>query len=183
MRHSRRYDFQGHLRSGSRSGDDLGPHTGLFHWLQMRRKARRDSPALAVDATWRMRLNDQTASGVKCDIHSKFQGDLRISHFDVVFSALLVDPPLFAQMLLHCHSADPHQTWHTWRTAWNVHITNDLTSPHLISADLISSEFSCEASQFAVPATNQNPLWMANCLWSSYLLPLWQHERQHQFNV
>jgi len=30
MRHSRRYDFQGHPRSGSRSGDDLSPLTGLF---------------------------------------------------------------------------------------------------------------------------------------------------------
>jgi len=30
MRHSRRYDFQGHLRSGSRSGDDLSPLSGLF---------------------------------------------------------------------------------------------------------------------------------------------------------
>jgi len=30
MRHSRRYDFQGHPRSGSRSGDDLSPLSGLF---------------------------------------------------------------------------------------------------------------------------------------------------------
>jgi len=30
MRHSRQYDFQGHPRSWSRSGDDLGPLSGLF---------------------------------------------------------------------------------------------------------------------------------------------------------
>jgi len=30
MRHSRWYDFQGHPRSGSRSGDDLSPLSGLF---------------------------------------------------------------------------------------------------------------------------------------------------------
>jgi len=30
MRHSRRYDFQGHPRSGSRWGDDLSPLSGLF---------------------------------------------------------------------------------------------------------------------------------------------------------
>ena len=30
MRHSRRYDFQGHPRSGSRSRDDLSPLSGLF---------------------------------------------------------------------------------------------------------------------------------------------------------
>jgi len=30
MRHSRRYDFQGHPRSGSRSGDDISPLSGLF---------------------------------------------------------------------------------------------------------------------------------------------------------
>ena len=30
MRHSPRYDFQGHLRSGSRSEDDLSPLSGLF---------------------------------------------------------------------------------------------------------------------------------------------------------
>jgi len=30
MRHSRRYDFKGHLKSGSRSGDDLSPLSGLF---------------------------------------------------------------------------------------------------------------------------------------------------------
>jgi len=30
MKHSRRYDFQGHLRSGSRSGDDLSPLLGLI---------------------------------------------------------------------------------------------------------------------------------------------------------
>jgi len=30
MRHSRQYDFQSHPRSGSRSGDDLSPLSGLF---------------------------------------------------------------------------------------------------------------------------------------------------------
>jgi len=30
MRNSRRYDLQGHQRSGSRSGDDLSPLSGLF---------------------------------------------------------------------------------------------------------------------------------------------------------
>ena len=30
MRHSRRHDFQGHPRSGSRSGDNLSPLSGLF---------------------------------------------------------------------------------------------------------------------------------------------------------
>jgi len=30
MKHSQWYDFQGHLRSGSRSGDDLSPLSGLF---------------------------------------------------------------------------------------------------------------------------------------------------------
>jgi len=30
MRHSRRYDFQDHPRSGSRSGDNLSPLLGLF---------------------------------------------------------------------------------------------------------------------------------------------------------
>jgi len=33
MRYSRRYDFQGHPRSGSRSGDDLSPILGLFYNL------------------------------------------------------------------------------------------------------------------------------------------------------
>jgi len=38
MRHSRRYDFQGHPRSGSRWGDDLSPLLGLFYsscsWIE-----------------------------------------------------------------------------------------------------------------------------------------------------
>jgi len=38
------------------------------------------------------------------------------------------------------------------------HITN-LTSPHLILTDLVSSQpVGCEATQFAVVATNQNRL-------------------------
>jgi len=36
MRHSRRYDFQGHPRSGSRSGDDLSPLSGLFLCTQVK---------------------------------------------------------------------------------------------------------------------------------------------------
>jgi len=33
MRHLWRYDFQGHLRSGSRSGDDLSPLLGLLSFI------------------------------------------------------------------------------------------------------------------------------------------------------
>jgi len=33
MRHSRRYDFQGHPRSESRSGDDLDPLSGPFSFF------------------------------------------------------------------------------------------------------------------------------------------------------
>jgi len=39
-------------------------------------------------ATWRIRLNDQTTSGPKYDVHAKFHGDLTIW---LVHSALLQD--------------------------------------------------------------------------------------------
>jgi len=54
----------------------------------MRDKAQRDSPVRAVGITWRIRLNGQTTSGPKYDVHAEFHGDL-ICRFDVSQCTLL----------------------------------------------------------------------------------------------
>ena len=56
----------------------------------MRDTTQRDSPVRAAGATWRIRLNNQTTSGPKYDVHTKFPADL-MCRFDFIVSALLQD--------------------------------------------------------------------------------------------